>query len=162
LINADLQNKLEPVLISAGQRIRQEIKTVFSVKPQGKRDGEGEGWKRTSIMAMRLRKTFPRARGKRGADGLTEEQRRYIYSAPTLVDTGALRDSINVTQVTRTAKSITVYIQDNKSYGGIHEKGGTTVINGRNIIIPKRSFLFLTNMDIKRIEAIIEAKTHNE
>jgi hypothetical protein len=121
--------------------------------PKSKRDGAVE-WEPTTYIAKKNRKTYPKSSAgqKKGKKGLTQKQARYLFVAPTLVDTGKLRGSITEEEELFSPMELNTYTGASVDYIETHEEGGT--YKGRDV--PARPSQYITEPEIAMIEKIFE------
>lgn len=145
LIIKDVQERSDKAFTEISKGLPGRIKEVFV--GQGKRDGEGDTWKKTTKVALRARKTFPRGRGSRDA------KEAYYKNAPTLVDTQNLYRSIDLDWIEGSGKVINYWFGSSASYAPLHELGGSADFGRGEVVVPRRQFLFITEKDKEYINA---------
>jgi hypothetical protein len=142
--------------------MRFKIKISYDNKgfldPRMKREG-AEDWKPTTFIAKKKRKTYPKSTAgqKTGKKGLTQKQSRYLFVAPTLVDTGKLRDSITEEEELFSPMELNTFIGASEKYIETHEQGGK--IDGHDV--PPRPSQYITEPELVLIEKIFEKAFNN-
>lgn len=130
----------------------------ISFENQGDRGAGSYKWDPTTRAAKQARKTYPKTTGKTGKKGLTKEQARYLWRTDdTLIDTGALRNSIAIEDELEERGLIKrTYSGAGKPYIRTHEEGGTITVKGKTYDVPERSSHFITDSEESEIENIFE------
>lgn len=96
------------------------------LQPRSKR-GEPVPLIPTSRIARMNRKSYPGggSEQRKGKKGLTQQQAQYIYSSPTLEDTGAMRAGTGTDHEFNKMQSYKSFVGTDKEYIATSEDGGT-------------------------------------
>ena len=161
-IETDIHTATKHAFLKLANRLPKQVMRVFegSRTQQGTRDGSRQSWEPTSRIALTMRKTYPQTGAKKtGKKGYTQAQARFLFSAPTLVDTGALRDSIQTLEMSLDTNPEIMFIGSPLPYAPLMGLGGkATLPDGKQIDVPARDFLFFTEMDFLQINSTFEGE----
>lgn len=131
---------LRPAMRDIGAHLRSEA--VDNFKEQ--RSPDGQAWRPLSAASIlsRARQCAPKSFAKRRAQTIA----RFASGAQALLNTGALRNSIQVQEVTATSVTVGTRL----AYAAIHQFGGMAGRN-RKVRIPARPFVGLSAQGAQRI-----------
>lgn len=172
-----LQDSIKPILDDLKRVVRINVsnamdvasdylvKQVSQVFPlQGAR-GDNPKWVTTGSTGLTLRATWP-------VKGSVSQKKKYLSSARTLIDTGALSKSIKVIGKEGNADTITRYISTGiTSYRNLDklEKGGEVTARSRNsnkrsvkLKLPERPMIFTTPQDEQNVMSQLRRRDFSE
>ncbi len=132
-------------------KIKQSYENRGFLDPSSKREGAIE-WEPTTIIARKKRKSYPKgsAGQKKGKKGLTQQQSRYLFTSPTLVDTGAQKDSVTEEEELFSPMELNIYTGASKPSIETSEEGGQ--IDGHEV--PARPSQYITEKEFSLMEKI--------
>lgn len=106
---------------------------------------QAEVWEPTTRIARENRKMFPKLNkfSRVGKKGYTQKQAQYLYASPTLVDTGALKNSITEEEELFHPMVMDTYIGATEPYIATHEEGGTY----KGYDVPARPSQYITEKE---------------
>lgn len=139
-IAVDVAGYLNSALDKAGEGIAANMRAAF--ENEGIRAGQDQ-WQQTSRIAASKRKNPPSA-----VDLMSGNYK-------TLVDTGALRDSIDGKAV-RGNQGYVLVVGTDRDYAPLMQFGGPSSVDGVAITVPPRPFIDLTDEDLATLEAALE------
>lgn len=140
------------------QRIRLSYDNRGYAEPKSRREGAIE-WKPTTFIARKARKNYPKSTAgqKKGKKGLTKRQSAYLWTSPTLEDTGELKGSITEEEELFNPMELSVHTGASKDYIAIHEEGGTY----KGLPVPERPSQYINDSELKTIEKVFLKAFHD-
>lgn len=140
-INGEIRASVLEGLGNTRQEMDDRLRAQFTRQTQGSRPGAESPefqWIPTTEVALRARKTFP--------GGNVGAQQAYLRNAVTLVDTGALRDSLT-SGLDESADVIESYHAFTAPYAAAVQNGSVLVIDGKSHDVPPRPIAYVTEVD---------------